>query len=291
MDTLLQPPVATTFEMVSAVVSAVVYLAVALAAFARAPRDIRAKTFLVTALASAAPYLVTVQLWARGAAATLTVPIMSAVGLSLMVGSLALFHFTQVFPWRRPWIRSYWKWLLIGYIAIPFAVALLVLILGPVIASSRPSPRRIPASGGLGAVSAGIAEWAALALLLVGLPLIFVVGLVVPFGALMSLYKTWTETKAAGPEAARITTFWILISQMAGGLLAILVIPLLRLVAPTGPWMTMAAALLFAFGLLMPMAFAAGVWKYQSVRAGSRGSAGGNRLRIHAPPRYTGPHK
>ena len=83
----------------------------------------------------------------------------------------------------------------------------------------------------------------------------------VPFGALMSLYKTWTEAKAAGPEAARITTFWILISQMAGGLLAILVIPLLRLVAPAGPWMTMAAALLFAFGLLMPMAFAAGVWK------------------------------
>ena len=50
---------------------------------------------------------------------------------------------------------------------------------------------------------------------------------------------------------------------MAGGVLTILIIPLLRLVAPTGPLVTMAAALLFAFGLLMPVAFAAGVWKYR----------------------------
>ena len=87
--------------------------------------------------------------------------------------------------------------------------------------------------------------------------------LVVPFAALFSLYKSWLAAKAAGVEAARVTTFWILISQMAGGVLTILIIPLLHLVAPTGPWATIAAALLFAFGLLMPLAFAAGVWKYR----------------------------
>jgi len=43
--------------------------------------------------------------------------------------------------------------------------------------------------------------------------------------------------------------------------LTILIIPLLRLVAPRGPWVTIAAALLFACGLLMPIVFAAGVWK------------------------------
>ena len=65
------------------------------------------------------------------------------------------------------------------------------------------------------------------------------------------------------PDAARKTTLWMLVSQMAGGVLTILVIPLLRLVATRGPWVTIAAALLFACGLLMPLAFAAAVWRYR----------------------------
>ncbi len=93
--------------------------------------------------------------------------------------------------------------------------------------------------------------------------MLFVLGLAVPFAALFSLYKSWLTANAAGPEAARVTTLWILISQMAGGVLTILIIPLLHLVAPAGPWVTIAAVLLFAFGLLMPLAFAAGVWKYR----------------------------
>jgi hypothetical protein len=206
-----------------------------------------------------------VLLWARGYEATMQLAVMAVVGLSLAMGSLTLFHFTQVFPWRRPWIRSYWTWLLIGYVVVPFAVALLVSILGPVVASVTAS-LNASADTGTGYVSGASAEispWASLTILLVGLPVIFVVGLVVPFGALMSIYKTWNETKATGPEAARITTFWILISQMAGGVLAILIIPLLGFIAPSGPWVKIAAALLFAFGLLMPLAFAAGVWKFR----------------------------
>ena len=84
-----------------------------------------------------------------------------------------------------------------------------------------------------------------------------------PFAALWSLYKTWLAAKSAGVQSARVTTYWILISQMGGGVLAILIIPLLHVVAPTGPWVTIAAVLLYAFGLLMPIAFAAGVWKYR----------------------------
>jgi hypothetical protein len=100
-------------------------------------------------------------------------------------------------------------------------------------------------------------------LLLVVVPIVFVLGAAVPFAALLSLYKSWLAARAAGVERARVPTFWILISQMAGGVLTILIIPLLHLIAPSGPWVTIAAVLLFAFGLLMPLAFAAGVWKYR----------------------------
>ena len=259
MDTLLVPPVATTFEMIAALVSAALYLLVGIAVLARAPKDIRARLFFLTALASAPAYLVTVLLWARGSASTFTLPVIAVVGLSLMMGSLALFHFTQVFPWRRPWIRRYSGWLSIGYAGIPVALAIVVWAVGPLLQVLGQAPDTAP--GGIAAVSAGLVE--GLVLLIVAVPTLFVVGLVLPFAALMSLYKTWHEAKATGADAARITTFWILISQMAGGVLTILIIPLLRLVAPTGPLVTMAAALLFAFGLLMPVAFAAGVWKYR----------------------------
>jgi len=258
MDTLFGPAVATTFEVFCAIVSAALYLGVGAAAVARAPADVRTKVFLATAVASAAPYSVTVLLWARGIRAAFTLPVMAMVGLSLMLGSLALFHFTQVFPWRRPWIRSHWRWLLGGYLLVPVALAWPIRAFGPLV---RDVAVASSDTGGFGAVSVGITE--SLVMLLVVVPALFVLGLVVPFAALFSLYKSWRAARTAGVEAARVTTFWILISQMAGGVLTILIIPLLHFAAPTGPWATIAATLLFAFGLLMPLAFAAGVWKYR----------------------------
>ncbi|HVD92191.1 MAG TPA: hypothetical protein VNC21_07910 [Vicinamibacterales bacterium] len=258
MDGLFAPPVATTFEAVSAIVSALIYLGVGVAAFARAPRDVRTRVFFATALASAGPYSVTTLLWARGSGAAFLLPVMIVVGVSLMLGSLTLFHFTQVFPWRRPWIRAHWRWLLAGYIVTPVAAALSAGMIGAVFAAIDTS-----GSGGLGAVSSGISEGLVLLILLVVIPAVFVLGLVVPFAALLSLYNSWRAANAAGIHPAQVTTLWILISQMAGGVLTILIIPLLHLVAPTGPWATIAGALLFAFGLLMPLAFAAGVWKYR----------------------------
>jgi hypothetical protein len=256
MDTVFTPPVATTFEAFAAVVSAALYLIVGIAALVHAPRDIRARVFFATALASAAPYSVTALLWARGSGATFTVPVIAVVGLSLMMGSLALLHFTQVFPWRRPWIRAHGKWLFAGYVTVPIAVAGAAwLFRGLDVAASG--------SGGLGAVSADAAEGLALVVLLFVIPVVFVLGVVVPFAALLSLYKTWLTARTAGVEPARTTTLSILISQMGGGVLTILIIPLLHLIAPTGPWVTIAAVLLFAFGLLMPLAFGAGVWKYR----------------------------
>jgi hypothetical protein len=262
MDTLLTTPVATAFEAFAAIGSGALYLAVGIAALAHAPRDIRSRLFFVTAIASAAPYAVTVLLWARGADSAFALPVMVLVALSLATGSLALFHFTQVFPWRRPWIRAHWKWLAAAYVLLPVPAAIgawgvtqLFSLVSAMDASSG--------SGGLGAVSVGISEGLAMVGLLLVVPAGFLVGLVVPFGAVLSLYKTWLASRAAGVDRARITTYWILAGQMAGGVLAILVIPLLRLAAPTGPWVTIAAVLLFAFGLLTPIAFAAGVWKYR----------------------------
>jgi hypothetical protein len=265
MDTVFQPPSATAFEAIAAIVSATLYLVVGVGALARAPRDVRTRVFFAIALASAAPYSVTALIWARGSSAAFTVPVVVAVGLSLMLGSLTLFHFTQVFPWRRPWIRSYARWLYAGYLAVAIVAVTIAITAGAVAWKMAGAFGDLEASGsgGLGAVSAGISEAAALVIVLVALPVLFGLGVAVPFAALWSLYKSWLAAKSAGVQSARDTTYWILISQLAGGVLTILIIPLLRFVAPTGPRVTIAAVLLYVFGLLMPIAFAAGVWKYR----------------------------
>ena len=97
----------------------------------------------------------------------------------------------------------------------------------------------------------------------IGLPTIFIVAIVLPFAGLLSIYYSILAARAAGLEQARQPLMGILVSQLAGGVLAILIIPLLHVVAPAGPWVTIAAALLFGFGLLMPIAFAAAVWKFR----------------------------
>lgn len=254
MDSLLHPPSATAFDAVSSLVSAAVYVLVALAALAQAPHDSRVRVFFLTAIASAAPYCVTALIWQRGSQALLSKAVIVSVGLSLMIGALALLHFAQIFPWRRPWIRRHAAWLWGGYAGV-LAITAIVSFLTPSFDVSE--------SGGLGAVSPGIAETLAIVILLVGLPVLFVLGVVTPFAGLLSLYKTWDTARSRGIESARVTALWMLISQMGGGVLTILIIPLLRLAAPTGPWVTIAAALLFGCSLLMPIAFAAGVWRYR----------------------------
>ena len=254
MDTLLQPPVATAFDAASSFISALLYLVVAFAALAYAPRDSRVRVFLAIALASAAPYGITTLIYLRGSGAVLNLPVMAVTVFSLMIGSVALLHFTQVFPWRRPWIRTYGRW-------APAAYAVVVLVAAVVYSIAR----GIDVSGDVGTGSGGLGAWvgleASLLLLALVIPAIFLLGVVVPFAGLLSLYKSWLRAKAENIRSARLTTFWMLVSQLAGGVLTILIIPLLRLVAPRGPWVTLAAAVLFGVGLLMPLAFAAGIWK------------------------------
>src|SRR4051812_1164682 len=165
VDTLLQPPVATMFDAVSSLVSALMYLTVALAAVGYAPRDVRVRLFLAVALASAAPYGITSLMWLRGSSAALSRPVILATALSLMIGSLTLLHFTQVFPWRRPWIRAHGRWLVAGYAAAVLVTAGAAwLSRGIGLESSAGSE-----GGGLGSFSIGFEE--SILILLIAMPL------------------------------------------------------------------------------------------------------------------------
>jgi hypothetical protein len=111
----------------------------------------------------------------------------------------------------------------------------------------------------LGAVSPGLVGIS----LLIALPAVFVVALAMPFGGLMSLFKSWQEAKLSGNEPARLTTVWMLVSQLAGGLLAVLVVPMLHLLGVGPRWAMVIAAFSYAFALLFPLTFAAAVWRYR----------------------------
>jgi hypothetical protein len=248
MDTVFAPPSATAFDAISSLASAGLYVIVALAALAHAPRDPRVRVFLAVAAAGIAPYCVTAQIWAWGVGPTFTKTTVVILALSLLLGSLALFHFAQIFPWRRPWIRAYARVLWAAYIVVPVLTGLVALLV-----PSFDAP--------VGAAISHDRVLYALMAVVIGLPAVLVVGVAVPFGGLMSLYRTWLAARAHRVEAARVTTWWMLVSQLGGGVLTILIVPLLHLIAPAGPWVTIAAALLFACAVMMPLAFAFGVWK------------------------------
>ena len=236
----------------SSLVSAGIYVIVALAALAQAPHDARVRVFVAVALSGIAPYWVTAQIWAVGGSSALTRRAIVFVALSLMMGSLALFHFTQVFPWRRPWIRRHGPRLWAGYVVIPAVVGVAAFLTPGFDARG---------AGGFGAVSPGLGVLLLLAAVAVAGSIIVVLGILVPFAGLLSLYKSFLAARDRGIESARKVTWMMLVSQLGGGVLTILVVPLMRRVAPAGPWVTIASALLFACAMLMPLAFALAVWK------------------------------
>ena len=245
-------PSASAFDALSSLTSAGVYMIVALAALAQAPRDARVRVFLAVALAGVAPYWVTAQIWVWGWNEALTKNAVLFVALSLMMGSLTLFHFTQVFPWRRPWIRANGSRLWAAYVIVPAITGIVAAL----------TPRFKPAeASGVGAISAGGTLLVVLAAAALLMAVVVVLGIVVPFAGLLSLYKSFLVARLKGIESARRTTLLMLVSQLGGGVLTILVVPLMRLVAPEGPWVTIASVLLFACAMLMPLAFALGVWR------------------------------
>jgi len=249
---------ATAFDAWSGLLSVASYLIVGIAAFASAPRDTRARVFLVVAFSSVLPYALPALMWWNGGSVAQRPSIVTGVAVSLAAGGVALFHFMQVFPRRRPFIQSRGVWIAGCYAVLPLLAAATGLLLSRVLVAAS-------ASGDpyVGDAYVPIDVMSALGLLVIGMPTILIVGVVLPFAGLMSLYKSWQDARREGRSDARVTTFWMLISQLAGGVLTILIVPVLHFAAPTGPWVTIASALLFGFGLLMPVAFAVAVWKYR----------------------------
>jgi hypothetical protein len=240
MDSLFPPPAIGGFEAIASAISALAYLAVGVAALGTAPGDARVRLFFVLSLTSIAPYLTPVLFWMRGADAQFTKPLTLLLFLSVIVGGIALFHFLQVFPWRRPWIRAHGSWLAAAYVVCP------LVAIGMMLAAPDRLDESTPAF--------------ALSILVVGMPLLVLVGLVLPFAGLLSIYASWLDAKRLGIRNAERPALAMLVSQLAGGILAIIIVPLLHIILPSSPWTTIASALLFAFGLLMPIAFAMAIW-------------------------------
>ncbi|HEY2432678.1 MAG TPA: hypothetical protein VGI12_08380 [Vicinamibacterales bacterium] len=245
MEGMLQPPSASAFDAAASIVSLLVYLGVAVAAVWKTPADTRARAFLAVAVASGIPYALAPLQWWKGPG-LYTPGVIALAATAFAVGGLALFHFTQVFPAQRPWIAAHGRWITAAYAALPLPVAALSWGVGAVL-----MPMAASAGGDTGAVSL------ATGLLLIGLtiPLILLVGVLLPCAGVLSLVKSWQEAKANGRERERSATFWMLVSQLGGGVLAVLVLPMLHLIGIGPPWSMLIAVLTYAFALLLPASF------------------------------------
>jgi hypothetical protein len=245
---MLQPPSATAFDAVASALSLLIYLAVAVAAVVRGPGTAPARAFVAVAIASAVPYALSPLQWWKGSG-VYTPAIIALTSTAFALGGVALFHFTQVFPRRRPFAAAHFGWIAAAYAVLPLPVAGIAWTLAGVFVSFNSVST---GSGGLGAVSAG----GTVVALLLTILLLLVVGVLLPLAGVLSLVKSWREATQDGRERDRAATLWMLISQLGGGVLAILVLPMLHLIGVGPPWSVVIAALSYAFALLLPLAFA-----------------------------------
>jgi hypothetical protein len=215
----------------------------------RAPRDIRTRVFFAFSIANVVVFGIPTVWWIRGMTDPTKLPVaatavvMSALG----VGALLLFHFTQVFPRRRPWIKSSGIQMAVAYVLAPITIATLV--------------KFAPAS-----VDKLTTSYV-LVFLVFGFPLLVLLGFVLPVAAIVSLLRSHREVRQAGPVALKRPIEWILVSQIAGGTLAIVFAPVLAVVAPNGTLQSVLTIAIWAFGLLTPAAYAAAIWKYRVLDA------------------------
>ena len=239
-------PQSAGVDAIGAALSLLAYLVVAIVVLAVHRRDIRARLFMAIALANVVPYGFTILSWRWSTEAALSRAMVASILVSLGIGAIALFHFAQVFPRLRPWVAAHGRWLPALYAIVPLVAIALV--------AAAPSAVEdlAPAYG--------------IALMVAGIPWIFVVLIALPFAGLLSLYASWREIKGERDPAAT-PTLLILVSQLAGGVLAIVVIPMLRGAGGPEALATAASLLLAACGLLMPIAFGYAVWHREVLSA------------------------
>jgi hypothetical protein len=237
-------PALTGLDAGTQALAAVVYLSIAIMALLRAPNDIRTRVFFFFALANVAAFAIPAFLWWRGITDPTTMPRLATalVVAGLGVAALLLFHFTQVFPQRRPWIRASGVQMAAGYALIP------LVILGLV--------RYFPAD------PANIQPAYILAFLVFGFPVLVLLAIVLPVTAIVSLVRSYYESQQPDLVPARVPLAMLLVGQIAGGALALVFMPALATFAPNSAAITVVTLLMWALGLLTPISFALAVWKY-----------------------------
>lgn len=235
-------PIITAFDALTQALAAVCYLTVAIPALVRRPNDIRTRVFLAFAMANAVAFVATSVAWQQGAKTLLELPRWSLALLlaGLSAGALLLFHFSQVFPRRRPWLRTSGVQMTIAYALVPFAVAGLVLF----------------APGAAPEVTGGYIA----AALVFGFPLLVLLAFVLPVAAIVSLVRSYRDGAQPELAPARVPIALTLVSQIAGGALALISAPVLASAAPVAQLGL--ALVMWVLGIGTPIAFALAVWKY-----------------------------
>ena len=267
MDSLPMPQL-TAFDAVTQLIAATIYLAVGTAGLAQAPRDERTRVFCALGIAHAIGFTIPSVAWMLGVTnpgAYNRIPLGITLA-ALSLGAVLMFHFSQVFPRRRPWIRGSGPQLPIAYVLIGPAVFLLV--------------RWWPLTKEAFTTQFG------LVFILFGFPLLVLMGLVLPVASIVSFLRSLREQPRLtlaqmGGETvdgrplpdARPTIFGILVSQLAGGALSLLVLGPLSQAAPQSLAVTLVAMTVWMLGLLTPLAYAAGIWKYRALEIGVDASA------------------
>jgi hypothetical protein len=237
----MNAPALTGLDAATQAIAALLYLLVGLTAWVRAPRDVRTRIFFALAGANVVALALPATAWILGVRSSAAFPrgVMAAMVAALGVGALLLFHFSQVFPRRRPWIRTSGIQMAVAYLITPIAIAGLV--------------RFAPAS-------MSELTWSyILGLIVFGFPLMVLLGFVLPVAAVVSLLRSHRDARQLGMPIAT-PLGWILISQVAGGVLALMFAPLIA--AAETPAVAVITLLIWGLGLLTPVAFAAAVWRY-----------------------------
>lgn len=237
-------PAFTLIDGLTQGLAAACYVLIGVAAWLRAKEDIRTRVFLAFAFANLVVFGVPTTLWIRGAGDPSKLPAgaTAAIMAGLGVGALLLFHFTQVFPRRRPWIKTSGIQMAVAYGVTPLAIAGMV--------------RFAPAS------AADLRAPYVLALIVFGFPLLVLLGIVLPISAIVSLSRSHREMHETGLVHLKRVLELVLLSQIGGGVLAVVFAPILTVVAPNSASRLVLTVAIWALGLLTPLAYAAAVWKY-----------------------------
>jgi hypothetical protein len=238
----LPAPVITGLDAVTQGIAALCYMGVGLAAWLRARRDVRTQVFLAFALANVIALAVPGVAWSMGMRNPSHLPrgATAAMMAALGVGALLLFHFTQVFPRKRPWIRTAGIQMAVAYLLAPIAIAVLV----------RFAPDDL----------AGLTPPYTILFLIFGFPLLVLLGFVLPVAAVVSLVRSYRDAAHLGMPLARPIA-WMLISQIAGGVLAVVFAPVISMAAG-GAAIVAVKLTIWLLGLMTPLAYAASVWQY-----------------------------